>query len=536
MAETEKITKEERIKKELNPFDIWDRIIKYSQEGYKAIEPTDFMRMRWFGLYQHRQKDGNFMLRIKIPGGHLTSAQLRGISEITRDYAHGFGDITTRQDIQLHYIHITKAVEVLTKLKTLGVTTLNACGDTTRNVVGCAVAGVDKNELFDASPIIEEVTRFYLGNKEFSDLPRKYKICITACTSSCTQPEINDVGLAGALKQINGIAQPGFNIRIGGGLSTIPHYSEWINVWVPLDKTIPVVKAITTIFRDHGYRKSRAHARLKFLMMDWGPAKFREVLQTLCDWPLEPAMPMGEFDDEFIDHIGVNPQKQPGLYYVGVTILGGRITAEEMRLIADLAEKYGSGVTRNTIRQNIVILGVPEKNLDAVRTELDKANLKYEGSSFWRGMVTCTGKEFCALAITETKEKSKEIVRWLDAHAQFDEPIRIHINGCPNSCAQHHIADIGLQGALTKVDGKVVEAYEFAVGGGMGKDQGFARVVARKIPISVVPERIKLLLEYYKANKKNGEDFRQFVRSRPDDELRQVIWPSSEKPETTSQN
>jgi sulfite reductase beta subunit-like hemoprotein len=528
MGETEKITKEEKIKKELNPFDIWDRIVKYSQEGYQTIEPTDFMRMRWFGLYQHRQKDGNFMLRVKVPGGHMTSAQLRGISEITRDYAQGYCDITTRQDFQLHYIHISKSVEVLTKLKNLGMTTLNACGDTTRNVVGCAVAGVDKNELFDASPIIDGVTQFFLGNKEFSDLPRKYKICITACTRSCTQPEINDVGLVGAVKKVDGKSLPGFNIRVGGGLSTIPHFSEWINVWVPVDKAITVVKAITTIFRDHGYRAKRTHARLKFLLMDWGPVKFREVLQSLCDWELEPAMPMQEFDDEFIDHIGVNPQKQPGLYYVGVTILGGRISVEQMRLIADLAEKYGNGTVRNTIRQNIVIIGVPEKNLDAVRAELDKANLKYEGSSFWRGMVTCTGKEFCALAITETKEKSMEIVRWLDAHAQFDEPIRIHINGCPNSCAQHHIADIGLQGALTKVNGKVVEAYEFGVGGGMGKDQGFVRIVARKIPIDVVPERIKVLLEYYKANKKNGENFRQFVRSRSDDELRQVIWPTSE--------
>ncbi len=514
----------ERIKKEKDGLEVWPDILRYAREGFSAIAEDDFERFKWYGIYRQRPKDsGYFMLRIKIPNGDLRSEQLMAIAEIARDYAHGFGDITTRQDIQLHWLTIEQLPDAIARLRSVGLTTTEACGDVMRNVVGCPVAGVSREELLDASPLVKAVTGHFLDNREFSDLPRKYKISISGCMVRCEKPEIMDVGFTAVREARGGPEQIGFRVRVGGGLSTQPHFSKDLGVFITEEEILPVCRAITEIFRDCGYRESRGHARLKFLVADWGVERFREELERRLGRRLCDGAPYREPPDSYRDHIGINEQKQPGLYYVGICILVGRIRWREMKRIAELAREYGDGTIRNTNMQNILILNVPQRHLDRLGRELSQAGLSFDGSRFRRGTVSCTGKEFCNLAVTETKEWAKGLVEWLEREVRFDEPIRINVNGCPNSCAQHHVADIGLQGSLVKVGDAMVESYDLSLGGGLGSDMAFGRVIRRRIPADEVKYAIRELIDFYQQNRADGESFRQFCRRHSTEELAAVI-------------
>ena len=493
-----------------NPFDVLKAVERAAAQGYESLSEDDLFMCKWIGLYTHRHEKGYFMLRTKQPNGFVTIRQLRTIAEITAKQHKGFADITTRQDFQLHWIHHTQAVEIIRQLEAVGISTLGACGDIARNVVGCPVAGVDKEELLDAGPVAQQVSDFFLGNPAYANLPRKYKIGISGCTTWCSHPEIQCVALVGAARTVEGRREVGFDVRVGGGLSTQPFVSQRLGAFIKPEEAIEVIRHITEIWRDSpAYREKRHHARIKYLVHDWGAAKLRQALEerlgrTLDDAPADYQEP----PDTYRDHLGVHAQKQDGLFYIGAPVLVGRITSEQMKKAADLSRRYGDGQTiRLTIRQNLLLLNVPEANVEKVLNGLAEVGLSINAHPVRRSVVTCTGTEFCKLAITETKARARQIVEYLEKRVPLDEPLRLHITGCPNACAQHQIGHIGLMGSKTKVDGQIVDAYDVFVGGRMGRGAAFNHAVLRKIPATECAKRLESLLLGYLRGRKTRESF-----------------------------
>ncbi len=529
----------ERLKRELNPWEAYSQIVSFAREGFQSI-PAEWLNtyFRWWGVYT--QGDGigavggkggegkavpYFMVRIRIPNGFLLSHQLRTIADLAEKYARGIADISVRQNIQLHWVRIEDLPEMFQSLWRCGITTMGSCGDDTRNITGCPLAGVDGDELVDASPLVHAATRMLNGNPEFYNLPRKYKISITGCRAWCSYPEINDIGMT-AIRH-PGTGEIGFSVRVGGGLSTDPHLAVRLSAFVHWNQVLPVVKGITEIFRDTPVlRENREKARLKFLFLahGWTAERFQEELERRLGFRQDPAVAEDPPDDVYRDHVGIHPQKQEGYCYAGVAILRGRITPAEMRVLADLADRYGTGELRATNMQNLLILNVLRERTQALAKELEAAGLRLGGSPFWRGTIACTGTEFCKLALSETKNFARWLVEDLETRLpNFDEHVKIHVTGCPNSCGQHWIADIGIEGKKVKVEGQMVDAYYFCVGGGVGKHQAKARPIGYRIPAAEVPGAIERLLRAYLGECRNGENFRQFCARHADEELRRFL-------------
>jgi sulfite reductase beta subunit-like hemoprotein len=465
---------------------------------------------KWLGIYTHRHEQGYFMLRTRQPNGFVTPEQLDTVADIAEQQNKGYADLSTRQNFQLHWVHVSQAVGILRRLESAGISTLGACGDITRNVVGCPVAGVDKDELFDAGPVAKAVSDFFLGNPAFANLPRKYKIGISACRTWCSHPEIQCVALVGASRTVDGTAEAGFDVRVGGGLSTQPFMSRRLGVFLRPEEAVEVIRRITEIWRDSPeYREKRHHARFKYLIHDWGVAKFRQVLEErlgrhLADAPADYQEP----PDTYRDHVGVHAQKQRGLYYVGAPVLVGRITSAQMKRIADLSRRCGDGKTiRLTVRQNILLLNIPEAKVEKVLAALAEVGLSINAHPIRRSVVTCTGTEFCKLAITETKARSRQITEYLEKRVPLEEPLRLHVTGCPNACAQYQIGNIGLMGSKTKVDGQTVDAYDIFIGGQMGRGAVFNHAVLRKVPATECAKRLERLLLEFKKARKGSEPF-----------------------------
>ena len=527
-----------------NPFDVLKAIERAGAQGYESLSEDDLFMCKWLGLYTHRHEKGYYMLRTKHPNGFVSPEQLELVAEITEQKNKGYADITTRQDFQLHWVHYTQAAEILKQLEVAGISTLGACGDILRNVVGCPVAGVDKDEVLDAGPIAKAVSDFFLGNLAYANLPRKYKIGISGCRSWCSLPEIQCVALVGASRQVsaksasggsggNGATEVGFDLRVGGGLATQPFLSQRLNVFLKPEDVVEVVRHITDIWRDTPeYREKRHHARFKYLIHDWGVAKFRQALEERLGRALDEAP--GDYQeppDAYRDHVGVHAQKQPGLYYIGAPVLIGRITSPQMRKVADLSRRYGDGkAIRLTVRQNILILNVPEANVEKVLAALAEVGLSVNAHPVRRSVVTCTGTEFCKLAITETKARARQIVEYLERRVLLDEPLRLQINGCPNACAQHQIGHIGMMGSKTKVDGQIVDAYDIFVGGQLGQGAAFNRPILRKIPASECAQRLEKLLLGYKRQRKDRETFNDWCRRVGDDQLVRLLTSGNEHP------
>jgi sulfite reductase (ferredoxin) len=539
MAEAVKETKAqriERLKRELNPWEHFQEILRFAREGYEAIPPEWLSTyFRWWGVYT--QGDGvgavggkggegkavpYFMVRIRIPNGFLLSHQLRSIADLAEQHAGGIADFTVRQNVQLHWVRIENLPDIFQSLWLCGITTMGACGDDTRNITGCPLAGVDADEIVDASPLTHAATRMLNGNPEFYNLPRKYKISITGCRVWCSYPEINDIGMTALPHPQTG--EIGFSVRVGGGLSTAPHLGLRLNAYVHWNQVLPVVKGITQIFSESDVlRQSREKARLKFLFLShgWTVERFQAELERRLGFSLDPAVAEDPPEDVYRDHVGIHPQKQEGYCYVGLAVLRGRMSPGEMRAVADLADRYGTGELRTTNMQNLLILNVRRERAEALAREIEAARLRLEASPFWRGTVACTGTEFCKLALTETKGFARWLVEELEARLPgFDQHVKIHITGCPNSCGQHWIADIGIEGKKVKVDGKLVDAYYFCVGGAVGKHQAKARPIGYRIPATEVPEAIERLLRVYLAEGRDGENFRQFCAKHTDEEFR----------------
>jgi sulfite reductase (ferredoxin) len=543
MVDTQKETKAqraERLKREKNPWECLGEIRRFAQQGLAAIPPEWLSTyFRWWGVYT--QGDGAgvvggqggegkalpyFMVRIRIPNGLLLSHQLRTIAELTERYARGIADITVRQNIQLHWVTIEALPAVLESLWRCGLNTTGACGDVTRNVTGCPLAGVDGDEICDASPLALEATRLLAGNADFYNLPRKFKISITGCRVWCSYPEINDIGLTAIRRAFGGNSEIGFSLRVGGGLSAEPHLAARLNAFVRWNQVLPVVKGIAEIFRDSlELREHRERARLKFLFLrqGWTPEQFLDELEQRIGFQFDPAAAEETPDDVYRDHVGIHAQKQRD-FYVGAAVLRGRISADQMRAAADLADRFAAGELRTTGMQNLVIVNVPRANTDMLAGELDALGLRVGGSPFWRGAIACSGTEFCKLAITETKGFTRWLVEEMEERLpEFDQDLKLHVTGCPNSCGQHWIADIGIEGKKMKVDGRLVDAYYFCLGGAVGRHQAVARPVGYRCPASEVPDALERLLRRYLEDRYWGENLRQFFARHREEKLREFL-------------
>ncbi|WP_344237709.1 nitrite/sulfite reductase [Actinocorallia libanotica] len=522
----EPLNKNEETKKNDDPLNVGRRIVEiYSRTGFDSIDPADLRgRFRWYGLYTQRKPgidggktgsipeeeldDRYFMMRVRIDGRQLSLAQLRTLADVSVKYARNTADITDRQNIQYHWIAIEDVPAIWDAFEKVGLTTMEACGDSPRAFLGCPVAGIDEDEVIDARPVTEDIRERYIGSKEFSNLPRKFKTAISGCASHCTVHEINDISFVGVVNE-DGVA--GYDLFVGGGLSTNPMYAERIGVFVRPEQAHEVWKGVISVFRDYGYRRLRNRARLKFLMKDWGPAKFREVLQNeylgyeLPDGP-PPAAPKPSRD-----HVGVHRQKD-GNYYVGFAPQVGRVNGEKLNLIADLAEKYGSGRTALTADQKMIILDVPEAATEALVAELEQHDLQVNPSSFRRQSMACTGIEYCKLAIVETKQRTMDLVDELEKRLPtFDRPITINMNGCPNSCARVQTADIGLKGQLVvDEDGNQVEGYQIHLGGQLGQAFG-KKVRGLKTTSANLTDYVERIVRRYDEQHSEGETFAQWV-------------------------
>ena len=542
MSEAVKETKAqrvERLKRELNPWEAYADIQRFAREGWDSVPPEWFgAYFRWWGIYT--QGDGvgaiggkggegkavrHLMVRIRIPNGVLDSRQLRTIADLAEWHGRGIADITVRQNFQLHWVTLESLPEVFQALWLKDVTTMGSCGDVTRNVTGCPVAGLDAEELVDASPLVREATELVNGNAAFYNLPRKFKVSISGCRAWCTYPEINDIGLTAVRHPASG--EIGFAVRVGGGLSTDPHLGVKLDAFVPGAQALGVFRAIAEIFRDSDVlRQNRERARLKFLFLQhgWTAERFKAEIETRLGTPLAPGVPDDPPDDAYRDHVGIHPQRQPGYCYVGVAVLRGRLTADQMRVAAELADRYGSGAVRTTSMQNFLIPNVRRESAQALARELEGAGFAIDASPFRRGTVACTGSEFCKLALTETKGFARGLVESLEQRLPgFDQQLRINVTGCPNSCGQHWIADLGIEGKKVKVDGAVVDAYYFCVGGAVGRHQAVARPIGLRLPATGVTPAIERLLRAFQAERRDDENFRQFAARHTDEELRGLL-------------
>jgi sulfite reductase (ferredoxin) len=538
----EPLNKNEENKKNDDGLNVRQRIVEiYAQHGFDSIDPADLRgRFRWFGLYTQRRPgidggktavlepeeldDRYFMLRIRIDGGQLTSEQLRVIGDISNSYARGTADVTDRQNIQLHWIEIESVPAIWEALEGVGLDTTEACGDTPRVILGCPLAGIDADEIIDATPQIEAISDRYIGDPAFSNLPRKFKSAISGCAEQCTHHEINDVAFVAVRHPATG--EPGYDLWVGGGLSTNPMIGKRLGAFVRPDQVPEVWAGVAGLFRDYGYRRLRHRARIKFLVADWGPERFREVLEkeylgyALPEGP-PPAAPAGGVRD----HIGVHAQRD-GLNYVGFAPRVGRLNGDALHAIAALADRYGSGRVRTTTEQKVVILDVPDGNVAALTTELERADLQVRPSVFRRHMMACTGIEFCKLAIVETKGRATDLIAELERRLpDFSAPVTINVNGCPNSCARIQTADIGLKGTLvTDASGSQVEGFQIHLGGsltgGDAEGSGFGRKVrGLKTTAADLPDYVERVLRRFEAGRAPDETFAAWTLRATEDEL-----------------
>jgi sulfite reductase (ferredoxin) len=525
----EPLNKNEENKKNDDGLNVRQRIIDvYSKRGFDSIDPADLRgRFRWYGLYTQRRPgidggktgslepeeldDRYFMLRVRIDGGQLSNDQLRAVADISDRYARGTADITDRQNVQYHWIRIEDVPAIWDTLESVGLSSTEACGDTPRVMLGCPLAGIDAGEVIDATPQIEATTARWVGDPAFSNLPRKFKSAMSGCAAQCTVHEINDIAFVGVTGPYG---EPGYDLWVGGGLSTNPMIAKRLGAFVQPDQVPEVWAGVTSVFRDYGYRRLRHRARLKFLIADWGPEKFLEVLEKdYLGYALPDGPPPPPPRDGRRDHVGVHEQRD-GRYYVGFAPRVGRMSGAALGQVADLAARYGSGRVRTTTEQKLVILDVPERNVAELTAALDAADLPASPSVFRRHTMACTGIEFCKLAIVETKARAGQVIAELERRLpDFTEPVTINVNGCPNSCARIQTADIGLKGSLvTAADGTQTEGFQIhlggSLGGGDGSSSGFGRKIrGLKTTADELPDYLERVLRRFQAGRGPDETF-----------------------------
>jgi sulfite reductase (ferredoxin) len=525
LGHREPLNTSEQQKKDDDGLHVRDRIIhRYAKEGFDAIDPADLRgRFRWWGLYTQRApgidggrtavlepeelEDRYFMMRVRMPGGRLTSDQLRAVAQVSTTYGRDLADITDRQNVQFHWLRIEDIPAAWETLESVGLSSAQACGDVPRNMLGCPLAGIDADEVIDATAQLVATNALAERNPDFSNLPRKYKTAISGCAAQCVNHELNDISFVGVRRDDGEV---GFDLWVGGGLSTNPMLAQRLGTFVEPDLVPEVWAGVTGLFRDYGYRRLRSRARMKFLVADWGTEKFREVLEkeylgyALPDGPAPPPP-----RDGARDHVGVHEQ-QDGRYSVGFAPRVGRTSGTQLREIADLADRYGVGRVRATVDQKMVIVDVPEDDVAVLVTELEERDLQVRPSAFRRGTIACTGIEFCKLAIVETKGRAQELFTELERRLpDFDQPITISLSGCPNSCARQQVADIGLKGSI--VEGG--EGFQVHLGGSLGAEPSFGRKLrGLKVVADELPDYVERLLRSYQGDRADGEQFTQWLR------------------------
>ncbi len=533
----EPLNKNEQSKKDDDPLNVQSRILNiYSRRGFDSIDPADLRgRFRWMGLYTQRRPgidggktgaleeeeldDRYFMMRVRTDGHLLDADRLRTIGQISVDFARDTADITDRQNIQYHWIDIVNVPEIWERLSAVGLNTLEACGDCPRGFLGSPVAGVAKDEIIDGTWALEEIKRRYIGKPEFSNLPRKFKTSVSGHPSLDGAPEINDVSFVGTVHPEHG---PGFDLWVGGGLSTNPMLAQKLGVWIPLDEVPDAWEAVISIFRDYGYRRLRSRARLKFLVADWGKDKFREVLENEYLGRKLIDGPSPERATENGDHIGVHEQKD-GKFYIGVAPTVGRISGTQLVALGELVDRYGAAGARLTSYQKLVVIGVDGDLVESLIGELQQIGFEARPSHWRRSTMACTGIEFCKLAIVDTKQRAHDLIDELERRfPELDTPISVNVNGCPNSCARSQVADIGLKGQLVlDDDGNQVEGFQVHLGGGIGLTAGFGRKLrAHKVTSAGLDDYITNVVTNYLGAREADESFAAWVARADDDLLR----------------
>jgi ferredoxin-nitrite reductase len=533
----------ERIKLARHPLDVYQAVIdRYANEGPDAIAAVDGEqeRLKWVGLYPQRQGGDAFMVRIKVPGGRVSALQARTIGEIAEEFARGpepnplFGDaycdLTTRQDVQLHWVHIGDVPEMWRRLESVGMVTVQACGDSARNVLCCPVAGIDAAEVFDASPVAAAISNFFTGNREYANLPRKFKMSVTGCVEDCAQAEINDIGMWPARTEDGTV---GFNVLVGGGLSDGPRMASDIDVFVRPEQAVELTRAIAQVYGELGNRENRGICRMRYLVQELGPEGFRAELAARSAVPLDPA---GEQLTRRYrgDHVGVHAERQPGRFYVGLSVTVGRMSGRDLIEAARLAETYGDGGLRLATDQNLVLTGVPEDRLDDLLAEPLLGVHTPSPGPFTRGAAACTGSEFCRFAVVETKARALQWARFLDdelgddwnganGQSNGDGIVRMHFSGCPASCAQPQIADIGFRGETAHLPDRISEAVDIGMGGSLGAEAGFIDWVEGAKPVDDVPEALVRVLRRYRAERRPDEPFHRWSRRLANADLRATL-------------
>jgi sulfite reductase beta subunit-like hemoprotein len=463
------------------------------------------------------------MVRIRIPGGDLTPVALRAIAELSERYGRGLADITVRQNIQLHWVRRESLPMILDRLREVGLSTTEAFGGGVRNILNCPASGVDEKELYDTTPLIHQINDFFVASRDFSDLPRKFKIAITGCAHRCVYPEVNDIGLFAVRdKETGGVA---FRARLGGGLSTAPRFSKDLGVLVAPEEVADLCAAIAQVFREESTGQDGKPGRLNYVLEQEEIPHFREAVEVVLGKKLRRATeaeaePITERDRS---HLGLHRQREQGFYYLGLSIVGGRTNALELKRLADLAEVFGSGRMRTTNTQNILLLDIAEKNLNGLKQELEASGFDYHPSWARKGLIACTGIQFCKLAIAETKNRAKELDDYLSKTVEMDDPVRISVTGCPNSCGQHQICDVGLEGSLVTIDGVKRESFQVFLGGGVGAHETLGRRIGVRIPSEELGESMARLFSRYQNDRLDSETFQEFCLRHSDENLAQYL-------------
>lgn len=535
----EPLNPNEQSKKDDHPLNVRDRIENiYAHTGFNGIDKGDLRgRFRWWGLYTQREQgyDGTwtgdenidlleaeyFMMRVRCDAGALDVEQLRTLGGISTEFARDTADISDRENVQYHWIEVENVPEIWRRLESVGLQTTQACGDCPRVVLGSPLASESLDEVLDPTPAIEEITRRYVGKKEYSNLPRKFKTAISG--QQDVVHEINDVAFIGVQHPEHG---PGLDLWVGGGLSTNPMLAKRVGAWIPLDEVPDVWEAVVSVFRDYGYRRLRTKARLKFLIKDWGIEKFRQVLEdeylkrTLIDGPA-PEQPT-----EPIDHVGIQKTRN-GRNAVGFAAIAGRVSGSTLTAVADAAQRIGSDRVRFTPYQKLIVLDVPDDQVDALIDELAPLGLQARASVWRRNLMACSGIEFCKLSFAETRKRSQALVpeleqRLADLNAQLDVPVTININGCPNSCARSQVADIGFKGQLVDDgNGNQVEGFQVHLGGSLGFDSAFGRKLRQhKVTTDELGDYVDRVVRNYIKQREDGERFSQWAVRAEDEDLR----------------
>lgn len=509
-SKDQKLNEVEIIKLEKDGLDVIKTIIeKYSKEGYDSITPEDMNRFKWAGVYEQRPRDGHFMMRVRINSGIMTSEQGKVLAGIANDYGRGIANVSTRGAIQFHWLQVENLVDIYERLESCGLSSFEACGDCPRTIVGNPLAGIDKDELIDTTELVEQVNKFFLLNKDFSNLPRKFKISISSSINNAAHAQINDLAFTPAIKDIEGKEVIGFHVWVGGGLSAIPYLAQKLDIFVKPEDVLKVAEGVCTIFRDFGYREKRSHARLKFLVADWGIEKFKDkLLEFTGDMQSCGEDKLSNWNASY--YFGVYSQKECDKSYIGISLPLGEITCQQLLELAYISEKHGDSKIRTTLSQNLIITGISNEDVTSLLKKDIFKELSPTPKNFTGYTVSCTGKEFCNLAIVETKETARKIIEYLDSKIKLDTPIRIHFTGCPNSCGQKHIADISLQGALIKTENGVHEAFTLWIGGTLKSNGNFAENLNLRIKSTEVHIVLEKIINFFKNNKLENETFYDF--------------------------